>query len=289
MSATLLIGALLLGAVLATAGIGKLLDLEGSRGAVEAFGVPPRLAGALGTLLPVAELGTTTLLVAGVLSLVAIQAGAFSALFLLGLFSVAIAASLVRGRAPDCHCFGQLHSAPAGPLTLARNGALLTLAAFVATDGDPVPTAIAAGATLVMIAVVIVFSGGQTIEPAGQEAVEGLPLGAPAPGFRVPALDGGDQTLESLRGGGGSLLLLFTDPGCGPCIELAPDVARWQREHRDELTIAVIEQARDGVGPTAADEHGRMNVVLQRDGEVSDLYRAQGTPTAVLVGGDGAI
>jgi peroxiredoxin len=51
----------------------------------------------------------------------------------------------VRGRAPDCHCFGQLHSEPAGPKTLARNGLLAAVAVFVAAAGwsDPGPDALA--------------------------------------------------------------------------------------------------------------------------------------------------
>jgi hypothetical protein len=35
-------------------------------------------------------------------------------LALLVLFIVAIAVTLARGRKPDCHCFGQLHSKPIG-------------------------------------------------------------------------------------------------------------------------------------------------------------------------------
>ena len=53
-------------------------------------------------------------------------------------FSVAIALSLARGRAPECHCFGQLHSAPAGPMTLARNAVLAALAVFVHHPGRAV-------------------------------------------------------------------------------------------------------------------------------------------------------
>ena len=41
-------------------------------------------------------------------------AGAVGALALLLLFSGAVALALSRGHEPECHCFGQLHSAPAG-------------------------------------------------------------------------------------------------------------------------------------------------------------------------------
>ena len=36
---------------------------------------------------------------------------------------------------PECRCFGQLHSAPVGPKTLARNAALAAVAALVVWQG----------------------------------------------------------------------------------------------------------------------------------------------------------
>ena len=58
-----------------------------------------------------------------------------AALVLLLLFPAGIVANLVRGRKPDCHCFGQLHSEPAGLKTLARNGVLALVAGFVVWQG----------------------------------------------------------------------------------------------------------------------------------------------------------
>jgi hypothetical protein len=63
------------------------------------------------------------LLVAGLALLPVATAwwGAVAALALLALFLAAIAFSFARGRRPDCHCFGQLHSAPIGSRTVIRN------------------------------------------------------------------------------------------------------------------------------------------------------------------------
>jgi hypothetical protein len=61
--------------------------------------------------------------------------GSFGALGLLSVFVVGITINLARGRKPDCHCFGQLHSAPAGWKTLARNGVLAAVAGFVLWKG----------------------------------------------------------------------------------------------------------------------------------------------------------
>ena len=106
----------------------------------------------------------------------------------------------------------------------------------------------------------------------------------PAPGFVLPGLHGETQTLDALRARGLPVLLLFTDPGSSGCIELRPAVARWQRAHAAQLTIAVLERGRTG-----ADGHGRTNVLVDDGGEVAGLYGAQETPTAVLVGADGTI
>src|SRR5206468_1918024 len=42
----------------------------------------------------------------------------------------------------------------------------------------------------------------------------GLPAGTPAPAFRLPRLDGGEISLEEYRGR--RVLLVFSDPHCGP-------------------------------------------------------------------------
>jgi hypothetical protein len=71
--------------------------------------------------------------------------GALGALALLLVFVAAIGVSLARGRKPDCRCFGQLHSSPAGLHTLVRNTALAAVAAFVVLSGrdDPGRSAVA--------------------------------------------------------------------------------------------------------------------------------------------------
>src|ERR671934_912799 len=120
MAGGLLVARVVLAAVFSLAGLAKLTDREGSRVAVGEFGVPERLAGPLATLLPLAEL---TIAVTVLLTPTA-RGAAIAALGLLAVFIAAIAVNLGRGRQPDCHCFGQLHSAPAGPATLLRNAVL---------------------------------------------------------------------------------------------------------------------------------------------------------------------
>src|SRR5919198_3387171 len=116
---------LVLAVVFGTAGIAKLLDLEGSRQALADFRVPRRWLRAGAIVLPALELATAVALV----PTGSARWGAVAAAVLLVAFIGGIAMALVRGEEPDCHCFGQIHSAPAGRATLARNAVLAVLAA----------------------------------------------------------------------------------------------------------------------------------------------------------------
>lgn len=122
---------LLLAAVFVTAGAAKLADRAGSVRALRDFGIPAAFLPSLGLLLPLAEIATAVAL----LTAASAWYGALAALGLLLCFCVAIAVNLVQGRNPDCHCFGQLHSAPASWSTLARNGALTLIAGLVVLQG----------------------------------------------------------------------------------------------------------------------------------------------------------
>lgn len=132
---TIEIARLLLAAVFAVAGVAKLADREGSRAALSEFGVPTRLARPLVYLLSTVELAIAAALVPAASA----RPAAVAAAALLGAFAAAIA--LVRGRKPDCHCFGRLHSAPAGAGTPARYLALGGVGAVFASQPSSSPSA----------------------------------------------------------------------------------------------------------------------------------------------------
>jgi len=131
MDAALLIARLLVAAVFILAGVAKLADRQGSRQAIIDFGVPSALAAPPRAAASTGRAGRRRDSLAGVHGLV----GALGALVLLSLFVVGISVNLARGRTPECHCFGQLHSAPVGWRTLARNGVLAAVAGFVLWEG----------------------------------------------------------------------------------------------------------------------------------------------------------
>ncbi|CAH2404808.1 MauE/DoxX family redox-associated membrane protein [Mesorhizobium ventifaucium] len=131
MEVALLVARLFLAAVFAVAALAKLADFPGTAKSVAAFGVPQVFIAPVALALPLAELITAGLLV----PVTTAWWGALSALSLLVVFMAVIAANLVLGHRPDCHCFGQLHSEPVGWSTLARNGVLAAIAGLMVWQG----------------------------------------------------------------------------------------------------------------------------------------------------------
>src|SRR5579862_9802922 len=131
MGSILLLARVVLAAVFAVAGIAKILDLAGSRKSLRDFGVPDALARPFGLLLPLVEL----ICAGALLPNSSAWWGAAGVAALLILFISGIGINLVRGRNPDCHCFGQRSAKPVGAGTLVRNVALLVLAGLVLWQG----------------------------------------------------------------------------------------------------------------------------------------------------------
>src|SRR5581483_7717907 len=110
-----------------------------------------------------------------------------------------------------------------------------------------------------------------------------------APDFALPDLDGEPVGLTELLARGLPILLLFSHPACGPCAALLPEVGRWQREHADELVVAVVTSGDLDDDRARAAEHG-LTLVLRDDGDrVADQYGVTGTPMALLVDADGRV
>lgn len=297
----------LLAAVFATAGIAKLRDRQGSRQALADFGLPDRLAKPGAVALPLAEL----VVAAGLLVAPLARWAALAALVLLLTFVAAIVRALARGQAPDCHCFGQVHSAPAGRGTLARNAALAALAALVVVRGagPPLDAWIAARSAAELAAVAAAIAA---VALAGTAALlwrenrrlrhdleaaqatsallpPGLPVGTRAPDFSLPGLRGETLTRDSLLSRGRPLALIFVDPYCGPCQRMLPDIGRWQAALGDRVTIVVISSGSVPENRAQAQEHGVADVLVQESSEVMDRYRIRMSPTALIVSADGYV
>lgn len=221
MDLSLLIARMALAGVFGLAATAKLFDRSGFRQTLLDFGAPEKASSTLAVILPVMEIACA----AALLSVSFARWGALGTLVLLSLFTLAISANLLRGRTPNCRCFGQLQSTPIGRTSLLRNAVLMLLAGFVTLAGwqNPGPGMVGwlgdftaseralliAGLLLLVLVVVegwfllqLFHQHGRLLirldalesqlapasgpQPGG--LVDGLPVGLPAPNFTLPAL-----------------------------------------------------------------------------------------------------
>lgn len=295
---------LVLSIIFGVAGITKLLDRPGTREAVINFGAPAPMAPALAVALPIAEL----LITLGLLFNRSAWLSALAALLILSVFMVAISVNLAQGRSHDCHCFGQLHSRPLGWPTLVRNVIFALLALVILWRFKPASPALnrtiigalanldlLTGALLLLGAVAgvsaLVYWRKQQKSSAEDSppANEGLPLNTPAPHFEIESYDGGNRSLSQLLEPGKPLLLLFTNPKCGPCLSLFQEIRDWQKLHGDQLTIALISRGTVKENFVSVARNGLGEVLLQEKSEVAQLFKATATPTGVIVNPEGRI
>lgn len=116
---------------------------------------------------------------------------------------------------------------------------------------------------------------------------DGLKAGAAAPLFKLPRLSGGELALEDLRGK--PALLVFSDPECGPCTALAPQLETLHRQTPD-LQIVMISRRDEEANRKKVAELGlTFPVVLQKQWEISKLYGIFATPIGYLVDAEGII
>ena len=288
----LLLARIVLCIVFLIAGLAKLADLKGSQQAMRDFGVPSVLAE----------------LVVAVALILPFSAwwGGVGAFILLLLFVAGIGYNLARGRTPDCHCFGQLHSAPAGWPTLIRNVVLAAVAAVVVGFGRSTPQLgvldwlaplsmlqrlEVLGGVLVLVLLIgegwIIFQmlsqqgrlllrlealETQRGKPALVAGTAGLAVGTPAPAFALPTLTSESISLAALQALGKPIVLLFSDPGCGPCNALLPEIGQWQNDHASKLVVALISRGTVEANRSKATEHGLRHVLLQHDREVAEAW-----------------
>ena len=305
MNALLLISRCLLAAVFLIAAVGKLLDPSGTRRGLEEFGVPRRFVGAVALLLPAAELATAIALVLAPSA----RWGAIGALVLLCTFAIAVVRVMSQGRAPDCHCFGQLHSEPAGAGTLIRNLALALVAVLVIAQGpgpaldealeglDGAQIALVATAVLaVVLAVAVAQLWGERQRLARElaaataaGALPGLPPGTPAPGFALDAVRGTAGSLDDLLSDGTPAVLIFVSTTCAPCVQLLSTLSRWQDTLSPRLPIAAVFAGERAEIDRLSDEHALSLVLAEERNDTFERYRLRATPSAVLVGPDGVV
>ncbi|MGG1397286.1 redoxin domain-containing protein [Bacillus salipaludis] len=115
----------------------------------------------------------------------------------------------------------------------------------------------------------------------------GLPPGTTAPDFCLPLVFGGEQCLKQYRGQ--KILLVFSDPQCGPCNQLLPKLELFHRLV-PSAQILVISRGDEVANRRKVLDSGlTMPVVLQRQWEISRLYGMFATPIGYMINEQGII
>jgi peroxiredoxin len=116
---------------------------------------------------------------------------------------------------------------------------------------------------------------------------DGLKAGAMAPDFRLPRLEGHELSLADLRGE--RVLLVFSDPDCGPCMELAPQLEKIHQQ-RGDLQVVMVSRRDVEANRAKASKLGlTFPIVLQRQWEISLKYALFATPIGYLIDEQGVI
>lgn len=309
-----------LAAVFGIAGIAKLFDPAGSEKAFGDFGLPKFLAKPMVYLLPAVELA-----IAGMLLFITTSwFGAIGAAGLFVIFTTGMLYQMAKGNAPDCHCFGQIHSEPVGVTSVLRNAVFLILAAFIVLQGrtaqglslvnsdQDIMQFVIGIAVLVLLFTAVLFlkkiseqqtqimrrielmelvarDGGEVERDEAGHPNEGLPIGAIVPNFELPDLNGETVSVESLRSERLPVLFLFVSPTCNPCKALLPEFDLWQKELAGKINFVFISNGDASENREKFDGDAAKVMLLQKDREITNLLKAKWTPTALLMDADGRV
>lgn len=227
---------LLLAMVMLSSGIGKLHDLRGTRQALGDFGVPSRWVKGLGWILPWTEVALSmAIMVDGLQRLAALG---MCLLFLA--FTGGIANLLRQDKAPPCHCFGAIHSAPVTKVTLLRSASLALLAvAFFQATPRPLTPNLWWSALVGFCFAAAAYAFRKAAVARMNEALkrlEGLRTGQRIPAVRLS--DG--RWLEQLLNQYEKSVVVLTTDKCGSCAQLKEPLARWTRTLSGDLNIVTL-------------------------------------------------
>jgi hypothetical protein len=295
-------GNLVLLVVFALAAFAKLRDRVRAQEGLIGFGMPERLARPALAALVLAEL-----LVAALLAFPPARAlGALGALGALAVFTLALAAQLLRGRRPACACFGALSPAAISWKSVARNlllmalaGALLALPRSIGARPQFDGGAALALATVTWVGIsaawllLLTRQNGRLLarierlervaegsSPAPAPPAGPLPVGATVPALGLQDARGRPFDLRSLRGA--PALLLFLDSGCSHC---RPLLARLRETPPRDAAVLVISES-------AAVRHelpAEVAVLVDAGWSTPRLFGVRGTPAAAALDADGAL
>ncbi|MCA1169387.1 hypothetical protein LBW78_03090 [Rothia kristinae] len=300
---------LILAVVLVLSGIAKLRAPQTVAAGFRDLRVPAALDRAwLRALLPWGELVLAAALLAAPGALAPVAAIAAALLFLA--YWVLIRRALSFEEPVSCGCFGEASAEPVSGWTLARNTVLALVAlgwvacSFV-TSGPGLIAALrgadalwllggALGALTLWLSMPRGAAAPAAVDPAAgapgeasadQEAEDYVRR--PTPGMLLRDASGELISLRSLASQGARLLLLVS-PGCGSCTITMADAVQW-RGNLGPVTLHLMTQAPQESLEAQTDASLHEEALYDVGGFAYELLGMAGTPTAVLVGADGAL
>ena len=321
MDVVLLLIRIFLFVVFAVAGIGKLLDLEGSKKAVKEFGVSEDLADGVAISLPIAELVFALML----LPLTTAWFGAIGTFLLLTVFIGGMIWQLAKGNAPDCHCFGAIHSEPVSKKSLIRNIVFALLAFFLILQGidgqglgltelnSEMAIQLFLGlATIGLLGAVVYYlkkiseqqtqimrrievlelisSDGKEVERENVGSInDRLPIGARIPEFELKDLNGKTVSSKNLFDNQKPALLFFVSPTCNPCGALLPEIEQWQEDLKDKVEFIYVSNGNAVENVAKFGGKNFKRILLQEDREVAEFFKSNWTPAAIFINFKGVV
>jgi peroxiredoxin len=115
----------------------------------------------------------------------------------------------------------------------------------------------------------------------------GLKAGTAAPEFTLPRVDGGETSLADFRGR--HVLLVFSDPNCGPCDELAPRLQELHLQRPDLEVVVISRRDAQATRAKAAALGLTFPIVMQQQWEISKQYGMFATPIGYLIDAQGVL
>lgn len=115
-------------------------------------------------------------------------------------------------------------------------------------------------------------------------------VNAPAPQFELETLDG--KKFDVAANKGKVVVLDFWATWCGPCVQALPIVTEVTSSLKDKdvVFLAVnIQETPDQIKDFITKQNIKVNVGLDQDGKVAQLYQVRGIPQTVIIGKDGII
>ncbi len=320
MEILLLIIRLFLFGIFALAAVGKILDREGSENSIESFGVPKAFISPFATILPIAEIAIAFSLLFVEISWYGSIAGAL----LLGVFIAGMLYQISQGKAPNCHCFGELSDSKVGVSSVVRNIVFALATIYLIVSGrnfQGLPIGNNAAEILqsslllsLVVGLIVLISyaarlqanqkillrnaeldlviAGQTKQVERQSAgnpVDALPIGAPFPDFIIENVAGDKITSGSVLAAKKFVLYLFFGTSCRACRAMVNETAEFVQKHSGDLQVIIVSH---GKGEDNIEKFGEANasaILLQDSRELALSVNAKWTPTAILVRPDGII